>query len=196
MEALIADIERRCKLSDKEREVLMQNTRKLHFPKDSVVVDYGKVDDSMYFIRKGIWRAYVDRNGEQVTLWFGVPGECIFSSWGYIKGTPSRISIVASSDSVAIELKKRTIVELTNTLPGFDLWLNETIMEMILTVDNSLVDISSPNAEKRYLALMKKMPAIFKEVPLKEIAGYIGVTPQSLSRIRARLRSSSSSSTM
>ena len=188
MEQLIADIEKRCPLGDKEREILRRNVRKLHFPKDSIVVGNGKVDNSVYFIRKGIWRAYIDRNnGEQLTLWFAVPGECVFSSWGYVRGLPSRFDIVASSDSQAIELKKTTIAELTATLPEFYFWLHEIAMEMVLTGDEVLADISSPSAEKRYLAFMKKMPVIFREVPLKEIAGFIGVTPQSLSRIRARL---------
>ena len=60
-------------------------------------------------------------------------------------------------------------------------------MDILVNEDDVLVDISSPKAEKRYQAFIKKMPELFNSVPLKEIAGYIGVTPQSLSRIRAGL---------
>jgi len=187
MEKLIEQINRYCNLSKEEETVLRQSVRTLHFPKGTAVVETGKVDDSIYFIRKGVWRAYADRDGEQQTLWFAIEGESVFSSWGYTKGLPSRFTISSSSDSIAIELKKSTVQKLIETSPDLMKWLNELLVDVILSTDDLLMDISVPNAGKRYLAFMKKMPMIFQNVSLKEIAGYLGVTPQSLSRIRASL---------
>ncbi|MDL2319737.1 Crp/Fnr family transcriptional regulator [Alistipes sp. OttesenSCG-928-B03] len=188
MKKLVAELSRYGKLGRKEKQLLEQNVRTLRFPKDAVVIGKGKIDDSIYIIRRGVWRAYIDRDGEQLTLWFAVPGESILSPWGYIKGVPSRYNVVASSDSEALEIKKTTIQELVRTAPFLWNWLHEMALEELLNADDMLVDISDPKAEKRYLALMKKAPVIFQNVPLKEIAGFIGVTPQSLSRIRAKIR--------
>lgn len=187
MEKLIEQINGYCKLSDAEETLLRQTVRMLHFPKGSVVVGEGKIDDSIYFIRKGVWRAHVERDGEEYTLWFAVPGEAVFSAWGYTRGLPSRLTISSSSDSVALELKKSTIQRLTESLPGVMGWMQALLVDVLLGTDDLLVDISRPQAEKRYLAFQKKMPEIFQTVPLKEIAGFLGVTPQSLSRIRAGL---------
>lgn len=188
MKKLISELNKYGKLSNKEIRLLEQNARTLHFPKDAVVIGTGKIDDSMYIIRKGIWRAYVDRDGEQMTLWFAVPGESILSPWGYTKGTPSRYTLAASSDSEALEIKKSTLQELVRTAPFLWQWLYDMTLEVLLNTDNMLVDISDPKAEKRYHAFMKKAPEIFQNVPLKEIAGFLGVTPQSLSRIRAKIK--------
>ncbi|MDR2036472.1 MAG: Crp/Fnr family transcriptional regulator [Bacteroidales bacterium] len=187
MEELLKNIRKCCPLSESEETLLRRSVRTLHFPKGSVVIGEGKIDDSIYFIRKGIWRAHIVNDGEVYTLWFAVPGETIFSSWGYIKGLPSRFTISASSDSVVLELKKNTVQQLTEMSPAILKWLQELYVDVLLSTDDLLVDISSPKAEKRYLAFMKKMPEIFRNVPLKEVAGFIGVTPQSLSRIRAGL---------
>lgn len=187
MEELIADMCRQCKLGEDEEAFLRQTSRELYFPKGSEVIGTGKIDDSIYFLQKGVWRAYLEREGEEDTLWFAVPGEAVFSSWGYLKGLPSRFAISSSSDSVAVELKKSTIQTLAISSPLVLSWLQELYVDIIIATDDLLVDISSPKAEKRYLAFMKKMPEIFRNVPLKEIAGFIGVTPQSLSRIRAGL---------
>ncbi|MDL2238736.1 hypothetical protein LJC73_00865 [Bacteroidales bacterium OttesenSCG-928-L14] len=84
-------------------------------------------------------------------------------------------------------MKKSTVQKLSEMSPSFNSWLHLLYVDMILNSDNQLVDISYPKAEKRYLAFMKKMPEIFQHVPLKEVAGFIGVTPQSLSRIRAKI---------
>ena len=159
----------------------------LHFPKGSIVIGEDKIDDSFYFLRKGVWRAYSINEGEEQTLWFAVSGEMIFSTWGYLKGLPSRITISSSSESIALEMKKSTIDKLIKASPTILNWIQELYANILLSNDDLLVDISNPKAKKRYLAFMKKMPEIFQNVPLKEIAGFIGVTPQSLSRIRAGL---------
>lgn len=189
MKKLIAELTKYGKLDKKEIRLLEQNVRLLHFPKDALVIGKGKIDDSTYLLREGIWRAYVDRDGEELTLWFAVPGESILSPWGYIKGAPSRYSLVASSDSTALEIKKGTLQELVRTAPFLWQWLYDTALEALLNTDNMLVDISDPKAEKRYHAFMKKAPEIFRNIPLKEVAGFIGVTPQSLSRIRGKIKS-------
>lgn len=190
MEELIAEINQHCKLSKAEETLLRQTTRTLHFPKGSIVIDKGKIDDSVYLLRKGVWRAYHHRDGEEITLWFAISGEIAFSSWGYTKGLPSQLVLSSSSDSIAIEIKKSTIEKLSQTSPAAMSWLLELLMVMLMNMDDLLLNISSPKAEERYLTFMKKMPEIFQNVPLKEVAGFIGVTPQSLSRIRAGLNKS------
>ncbi|KMM35577.1 Crp/Fnr family transcriptional regulator [Parabacteroides goldsteinii] len=187
MDKLIEEIDNRCNLNDTEMTLLRQTLRILHFPKGSIVIGEGKTDDSIYFLDKGVWRAYIEEEGEQQTLWFAIPGETIFSSWGYFRGHPSRYTICSSSDSIAIEMRNSTIQKLSESSPAFLKWIQGLLMDILVNEDDVLVDISSPKAEKRYLAFIKKMPELFNSVPLKEIAGYIGVTPQSLSRIRAGL---------
>ena len=83
--------------------------------------------------------------------------------------------------------EKQHNTKLSESSPAFLKWIQGLLMDILVNEDDVLVDISSPKAEKRYLAFIKKMPELFNSVPLKEIAGYIGVTPQSLSRIRAGL---------
>lgn len=187
MEELISNINEYSQLSESDELLLRQTLRTLHFPKGSVVIEKGKIDDSIYFISKGVWRAHIERDGEDCTLWFAVQGETVFSSWGHIRNLPSRFTISSSSNSVVIEMKKSTVQKLSETSPSFNSWLRMLYVDMLLISDDQLVDISYPKAEKRYLAFMKKMPKIFQHVPLKEVAGYIGITPQSLSRIRAKI---------
>lgn len=188
MKKLLSELNKYGKLGPKETRLLEQNVRLLHFPKNAVVVGKGKVDDSIYILRKGIWRSYIDRDGEQLTLWFAVPGESILSPWGYTKGHPSRYTLVASSDSEALEIKKSTLQELLQTAPFLWQWLYDMALNALLNTDDTLVDISDPKAENRYNAFTKKAPEILQNVPLKEIAGFLGVTPQSLSRIRAKTK--------
>lgn len=192
MDELIKQIDSRCSLSEAELTLLRRTLRTLHFPKGSVVIAEGAIDDSVYFIKKGVWRANILQDGEELTLWFAVPGEIFFSSWGYVRGLPSRHTVTSSSDSVVVEMKKSTVLQLSASSPAFMKWMEEVYVDILMATDDLLVDISSPKAEKRYLAFMKKMPELFNSIPLREVAGFIGVTPQSLSRIRAGLKKSRS----
>ncbi|MDL2238739.1 hypothetical protein LJC73_00880 [Bacteroidales bacterium OttesenSCG-928-L14] len=74
METLISIINEHHKLAEEEELLLRQTLRTLHFPKGSVVIEEGKIDDSIYFIRQGVWRAHIEREGEDCTLWFAVQG--------------------------------------------------------------------------------------------------------------------------
>lgn len=191
MKKLISELNKYGKLGRKEVQLLEQNVRLLHFPKDAVVIGRGKIDDSIYLLRKGVWRAYVDRDGEQVTLWFAIPGESVLSPWGYTKRKPARYTLIASSDSEALEIRKNALQELVSLAPFLWQWLYDMTLTVMLNTDDMLVDISDPKAEKRYHAFIKKAPEILRSVPLKEIAGFLGVTPQSLSRIRAKIKNGS-----
>lgn len=72
MDKLIEEIDYRCNLSDTEMTLLRQTLRILHFPKGSIVIGEGKTDDSIYFLDKGVWRAYIEEEGEQQTKGFAV----------------------------------------------------------------------------------------------------------------------------
>ncbi|MGL5895082.1 MAG: Crp/Fnr family transcriptional regulator [Bacteroidales bacterium] len=188
MEDLINSINREFPLEEGEITILRESLRTLSFSKGGIIIRKGDIDDSIYFIRKGVWRAHLDREGEELTIWFAIQGEIIFSSWGHIRNQPSRFSITASCDSTVIEMKRDTIERLSSHSINFNKWLHKLYVDTIFSMDDQIVNISYFTAEQRYLAFMKKKPSIFQQVPLKEIAGFIGVTPQSLSRIRANLK--------
>lgn len=78
METFIEGISKQCELKETEITSLRQALRTLHFPKGSTVIGEGKTDDSIYFIQKGVWRAYIERDGEQQTLWFSIPVKLYF----------------------------------------------------------------------------------------------------------------------
>ena len=169
-------------------DYLNRTLRVLHFPKGSEIIKQGAIDDSIYFIRKGVWRTHVIRDGEEITLWFSVPGDYDLSPWCQLKSLPSHYTISSSSDSEVVELRKSVIDKLSNESIDFAHFISQTYGNLILKTDEILIALSSPKATDRYLAIMRHIPELFKLVPQKEIARFLGITPQSLSRIRAGLK--------
>lgn len=188
MKEFIETIQRKYGINPQGVALLHATLRMVRFPKGTVIVSEGRVNDSIYFIRKGVWRTYALKDAEEITLWFATAGDYDLAPWCVMKGMPSRYTISSSSDSEAIEIRKSTIEGLSAVSPSFVGFLCDLYADIFLHTDDILVDLASPKASRRYVAFMEKMPEIFKEVPQKEIARFLGVTPQSLSRIRANVK--------
>jgi len=184
MEKLIQSILEVYSLSPIDLELLIRSGEEIYIPKGESIFREGEVCRSGYIVKEGIWRAYHIEDGREITVWFVVPGELAFSSWGYIDDKPSELTLEASA---ALRYSKESFEDLFTTSMDLAVWQRKMLERMILNTDQSLIDIYKPGATERYKTLVEKMPYIIRNVPLKDIAGYLGMTPQSLSRIRAQL---------
>lgn len=174
-------------LPDDDLNRLLEEGEELSLAKGETLVREGEVNRSLYLIKSGVIRAYRNDEEREATLWFCVTGEVVFSSWGYLKGTPARASIAATCDSTLLRYSKESAERLFGSSPDLAVWGRRIFEHLLLVTDSWLVELMHPRAKERYLALAEKMPEILLNVSLKDIAAYLGVTPQTLSRIRAEL---------
>ena len=110
------------------------------------------------------------------------------SIWGYADNSYSQISIEVMSDSIAYCISGAKLNELYSTSVGLANLGRRLMEHQLLTTENWLISASSPKAKERYLTLIKETPELLQYVPLKYIASYLWITPQSLSRIRAEIK--------
>ena len=174
-------------LSEDEIHLLTDNQERRSFAKNEIVFHKDETDSNVYIITKGIWRAYHFKNGEEATAWFAVPGELVFSVWGYISDKPSRLSFESMTESEAICLSKEELHKLFYTSIAMANLGRKMLENFILLYENWLMDLWKQNAFERYMILLDEYPAVIPQIPMKYIASYLGVTVQSLSRIRASL---------
>lgn len=138
-------------------------------------------------IGSGVWLGHYLHEGNDISLWFAGEGEAIFSTRSYVDDRPSSITIEAMCDAELYALPRRELelffgesVEAAN--------FGRRLFEVqFLDLENWLLAGGAPRAEERYRTLMEENPELLRVVPLKHIASYLWITPQSLSRIRARL---------
>ena len=96
------------------------------------------------------------------------------------------------SDSIAYCISGAKLNELYSTSVGLANLGRRLMEHQLLTTENWLISAGSPKAKERYLTLIKETPELLQYVPLKYIASYLWITPQSLSRIRAEIKKISS----
>lgn len=166
---------------------LLEKMEKFSFRKGDFLVQEGERNSNFYIISKGIWRGHYLNDGADVSVWFASEGEAVFSSWGYIENTPSLVSIEAMCDSELYGISKAKLESFYASSAELANFGRRLFEQQLLGLENWLISRGSPRAEERYLALLEENPELLQYVPLKHIASYLWITPQSLSRIRAGL---------
>lgn len=91
-------------------------------------------------------------------------------------------------DSIVYRISGAELNELYSSSIGLANLGRRLIEHQLLTIENWLISAGSPRAKERYLNLIKETPELLQYVPLKHIASYLWITPQSLSRIRAGIK--------
>ena len=185
METFEEKFRNRYQLSEADASALLSHMEEVRFKKREVIVQEGTKNTNLYLIKEGIWRGHYLKDGVDTSIWFASKGEVAFSVWGYVNNSYSQISIEAMSDSIAYCISKAALNELYSTSIGLANLGRRLMEHQLLTTENWLISAGSPRAKERYLTLIKETPELLLHVPLKYIASYLWITPQSLSRIRA-----------
>lgn len=187
MEKFIQYIQDIHPLPQDDLQLLLNEGDELYLPKGHHLVDEGEINRSIYLLKEGVIRGFHYYEERETTVWFVLPGEAAFSSWGYVSGKPSQLTIEASCESTVLHYTKDRLEQLFSTSFALSTWGRKMFERVVLTTDQWAVDFWQPLASDRYLSLAEKLPEILQNVQLKDIAGFLGMTPQSLSRIRAEL---------
>jgi len=159
------------------------------FEKKQNVLQLGEIENRISFIKEGVVRFLIpkEKKDKEITFGFCFENEFVSAYDSFLTRNPSKYKIETltkvsmwsiSYNDLQEVYKKTKIGNLLGRLSSERLFLIKSKREQSLL---------SETAEERYLNLFKERPNIIKEIPLKYIASYIGVTPQALSRIRKRI---------
>lgn len=189
---VIDSLNRGFRLTEEEQCFFCEHFKRMEIKKNDFIVRIGEYENYLYFIENGIVRYWSisNRKGEnrEITSWFSFPGEFAGSFFSIKRRFPSPVNIQALSDGVVWKLSKERLISLYQTSLNANK-MSRIILEDILIrkMERELLLLSfSP--EERYKDLMLKEKALITQIPLKYLASYIGVTPQTLSVIRKKTK--------
>lgn len=157
--------------------------RKTHF-----LLQAGEVCRHMAFINKGCLRSYsIDAEGEEHVVQFAIEDWWITDPYSYLTAEPSSYNIDALQDSDLLLLDKSCYEKLMLELPKFERFFRVLLENKYIASQRRITAALSASAEERYLNFIKNYPAFAQRIPQRHIASYLGITPQSLSRLRKEL---------
>lgn len=187
LQALQAEISRMVPMSNSECEVFLSRMRLQTVKKGDFFVYAGQRVDKVAFVNKGLLRYYFVKEGEEFTNEFFFEGEWMADYYSFLTHTPSDMYICALEDAELLTLSYDDMQWLyanLNMAEKFGRLIAEHIFIHSYQRNNSLLR-DSP--EERYLRLIAERPEVLARVPQYLVAGYLGIKPESLSRIRKRI---------
>src|SRR5690554_2628229 len=161
---------------------------KIEFSKGENVLTKGKILNAYYIIETGIFRSFTyDYNGNEITTELTSPGEFIIEVSSLFRRVPSEENIVALTDGVVWKLDFDIFQELFHKIEGLSEWGRSWMSNQLFISKQRAIEVRTKSAAERYLDLLNERPEIIRQVPLKHIASYLGITDTSLSRIRKEI---------
>ncbi|MCH7410236.1 Crp/Fnr family transcriptional regulator [Belliella sp. DSM 111904] len=167
------------------KAILKSYTKEVNFPKGHLLLHAQKCEKSIYFIKKGIVRAYSNTAENEVTFWFGKEGDAVISMKSYIANQPGYENIELLENSCFYEMNNTELQKLYNEHIEIANWGRKFAENELLKTEERLISRQFRTASERYDELLKNHPHLVQRVQLSHIASYLGITQVSLSRIRA-----------
>jgi len=156
------------------------------YKKGTVLLEEGKVSNECYFIIKGCIRSYCINDGNEITTDFFTEDQSVTPS-AYGKNTPSVYYLECIEDTIAGVGTPELETELFQKFPQLES-LTRALVEAIMSKQqDTFAEFKMASPEERYLNLLKNRPDLIQRAPQHQIASYLGIKPESLSRIRKRI---------
>ncbi len=140
----------------------------------------------LYFLIEGITRSYSIRNGHDITTWFGFKDEFITSFTSFFPGHPSYESIEMLSDGQLYQISRQEFTQLQNDHPLVESIVHHFTLAYTLQLERRLFQIQTHSAAEKYQAILEQEPRLIQQIPNKHLASYLGITRETLSRIRSK----------
>jgi CRP-like cAMP-binding protein len=181
-------IEKRTHLTKDEFDIVKNYfvTRKLR--KKQFLLNEGEVCRYIGFVNSGCMREYtIDSRGNEHIIQFAIEDWWVSDLNSFLSGEPAEYNIDALQDSEILLLEKSARDKLLDECPKMERFFRILIESNHVANHRRITDSLSTSAEEKYLKFIKTYPKLFELVSQNQIASYLGITPQSLSRIRKEL---------
>lgn len=175
-------------LSDSEIEIFLSNISPKRFKKGTFLLKEGEFSDNCYYVLNGCVRQFhFDKNGEEKTTEFYTENQAITPFKIYSDKVPSKFNLECIEDSFMTVSNPSIENEMYKNFPGLESITHKMMEKDFGNLQDDYVNFISSSPEQRYLNLLNKRPYLFHRAPNYQIASYLGITPESLSRIKRRV---------
>ena len=187
MDRLIESIEAKVPLTESDKMIICSFFEPYTLKKKKDILRIGEVCKYTTFIDKGCARSFsIDSKGAEKTIQIAFEGHWIADMYSVLTGEPSDIFIETIEDVRLFRIKNEDIEKLYDQVPAVERYFRLLLQNAYVATQRRLKTMISEPADVRYQQLIRHYPDMLKRVPLAHIASYLGIAPESLSRIRKK----------
>lgn len=174
------------KISPESRQVLLSHMIKEKLPKGYVLVRMGGICRNLHYLEKGLTRTFYIKDNKEVTERFCAENSFTCSMTGYLTNTPDIRQIELLESSTIWSMPYTQLEKLYDAHHDIERLGRQLITQDLLTLNQRLTDIQFMTAQERYSKFITVNPSLSQRISLGHISSYLGITQETLSRIRSK----------
>ena len=173
-------------VSDGIAKFLQKNTYPKSIKKGKLLLKAGEVCTNMYFVRKGVLRGFAKDSERDITTWISADGELVSAISSFILQIPTNENIHAIEDCELIALSHTDLEKLYIKFPSFNITVRKLTEIYYMHAEHRAYIARLKNADQKYQLFLKQYGHLANRVPVKYIASFLGITLETLSRLRGK----------
>ena len=188
MQSIIDHFQKYLPLTDAEREMILARAKQRNIKRRQMILQEGFTCRHYTYIMKGCFKMYgVDDRGVEHNIQFAAEGDWIADIGSFHSKKPSRLFIEAVEPSEIIQIEQQDLYFLYINIPKLDRIFKVIIENKYVELQNRVLQNISSTAQQRYSNFLEQYPQLASRLPNVQIASYLGITPEFLSKIRKDL---------
>ena len=188
MQSILENIAKHVALTPEERQLFLSKTETKQFKAKSILLSAGEIARCTYFVNSGILRSFnINDNIVEHVLSFACEGWWMSDMYSYFSQKPGQLFIEVLEEAEVVSLSKENQEQLYREIPKLERFFRILIENSLVANQQRLMDNLSLPAEERFEKFCAKYGTLVHKVPQKQIASFIGVTPEFFSKMKARL---------
>lgn len=183
--AILVNVSKHIALTDEEAKYFISLLKLRRVRKRQYLLQAGDINRYENFVTKGCLRAYTvdDQGGEHIAM-FALEGWWISDLYSFLTNTPATQHIDALEDSEVLSIEKSDLEKLYEEIPTFNKFFRKLFQNAFVAHQRRILTAISKTAEEQYMDFIARYPSIEQRVPQSQIASYLGLSPETISRIR------------
>lgn len=187
LQSFINHLQKKVDLSSQDQDFILDNTRTEKLKRGDFLLKAGEISRAFFFNLQGFIRLFYLQNGEERTAYFYPENTFISAYSSFINQEPSEFYLQATEKSEVIIIGQEEAQKFLEYSPKFGQLARIAMEEELIHYQKMVSSLLTQKPEQRFELLLKERPEIFQRVPQVQIASYLGVKAESLSRIKKRL---------
>ena len=187
-DSLFQEISKTIQLDVNDKILCRQFFETVSVNRNTIIEDQEKIPAFLYFIDTGFMRLfYYDENGDEITTYLSSPNGFIASFLNLINQKPATENVECITDCQLLKISRQNLISLIDKSENFKMF-SLSIFEKVMALSQIRAnDLATLTAELRYKKMITEQPHLLQNIPIQYIASFLGIKPQSLSRIRRQI---------
>ena len=173
-------------LTDDDLKLLQKSCNQIEVNKGQIILYEGRIAKKLYFVEQGLLCGKLNRNGKEIINWFAFENQFVTSMYSFIAQKPSFENIQTLEKCYLYEISYENLQLLYKNIPTFEKLGRILTEQYYIQLEERTLSLQYLSSSEKYKQFLNKEPELYNRISLGQLSSYLGISQETLSRIRAK----------